>query len=49
MGGSATDGADILSADKVDTGDSGTETLYVEVRQRAEPVDPLEWFEPSEE
>ena len=47
--GRATDGADILSADKIETGDSGTETLYVEVRQRAEPVDPLEWFEPNEE
>jgi septal ring factor EnvC (AmiA/AmiB activator) len=49
MGGSATDGTDILSANKVEAGDSGSETLYVEVRQRAEPVDPLEWFEPNEE
>jgi septal ring factor EnvC (AmiA/AmiB activator) len=49
MGGASTDGTDILSAGKVESGDSGTETLYVEIRQRAEPVDPLEWFEPSEE
>jgi septal ring factor EnvC (AmiA/AmiB activator) len=49
MGGTANSGADILSDAQSDGGASGTETLYVEVRQRAEPVDPLEWFEPNEE
>ena len=49
MGGNASDGADILSADRSEVGVTGSETLYVEVRQRAEPVDPLEWFEPNEE
>ena len=53
MGGTAnaTKGgaADILSPAAVDGGASGTETLYLEIRQRAEPVDPLTWFEPNEE
>jgi len=49
MGGTAASGADILTADGAQGGDSGTETLYVEIRQRAEPVDPLTWFEPNEE
>ncbi|MBC7735707.1 MAG: peptidoglycan DD-metalloendopeptidase family protein [Candidatus Saccharibacteria bacterium] len=49
MGGTATSGADILTVDGAQGGDSGTETLYVEIRQRAEPVDPLSWFEPNEE
>ena len=49
MGGTATSGADILSAEADQGGDSGSETLYVEVRHRAEPVDPLDWFEPNEE
>ena len=49
MGGTAASGADILTASGAQGGDSGSETLYVEVRQRAEPVDPLEWFEPIEE
>ena len=49
MGGTASSGADILSEGAAQKGESGSQTLYVEVRQRAEPVDPLEWFEPNEE
>lgn len=49
MGGTAQAGTDILSEGAAQGGDSGSETLYVEVRHRAEPVDPLEWFEPNEE
>ena len=49
MGGVAAGDADILSGATVDGGASATETLYLEVRQKAEPVDPLEWFAPNEE
>ena len=49
MGGTAASGADILTENGAQGGDSGTETLYVEIRHRAEPVDPLNWFEPNEE
>jgi len=49
MGGTASSGADFLSQDVAQGGDFGSQTLYVEVRHRAEPVDPLEWFEPKEE
>ena len=40
--------ADILSVATDDGGANATETLYLEVRQKAEPVDPLIWFEPNE-
>lgn len=49
MGGIAASDADILTANGAQGGVIGTETLYVEIRQRAEPVDPLDWFEPNEE
>ncbi|MEO8243070.1 MAG: peptidoglycan DD-metalloendopeptidase family protein [bacterium] len=49
MGGTATNGADILSPAKDDGGASGSETLYIEIRKKAEPVDPLQWFGPNEE
>ena len=49
MGGSANSGADILSPAAQDTGAAGSETLYVELRHGAEPIDPLVWFEPNEE
>ena len=41
--------ADILSGAENDGGASATETLYLEVRQKAEPVDPMIWFEANEE
>ena len=41
--------ADILSVAADDGGANATETLYLEIRQKAEPVDPLIWFEPNEE
>ncbi len=49
MGGAAAGNADILSHIGQDGGASATETLYLEVRQKADPVDPMEWFEPNEE
>ena len=47
--GPAAGDADILSGVADDGGATATETLYLEVRQKAEPVDPLIWFEPNEE
>jgi len=49
MGGAAPNGADILSSGADGSGAEATETLYLEVRQKAEPVNPLDWFEPNEE
>ena len=49
MGGAAAGSTDILSENADDGGASATETLYLEVRQKADPVDPMEWFEPNEE
>ena len=49
MGGAASGDAEFLSGSVDETGAMATETLYVEVRQKAEPVDPLTWFEPNEE
>jgi murein hydrolase activator len=49
MGGTAAGDADILSGADEDAGAIATETLYLEIRQKAEPIDPLIWFEPSEE
>ncbi len=49
MGGLMGGDADILSGLADDNGAKATETLYLEVRQQAEPVDPLIWFEPNEE
>ena len=49
MGETAVAGADILSRGANDTGADASETLYVEIRQGAEPVDPLEWFAANEE
>ncbi len=49
MGGSAAAGTDIL-ADATDaSGANGSETLYLELRQGAEPIDPLSWFAAIEE
>ena len=46
MGGgiTASDQADILVPAPDGGGAGGTETLYLELRQAAEPVDPTEWF-----
>ena len=49
MGGSAPKGADILAPAADGGGADATETLYLELRQGAEPVDPLEWFAATEE
>ena len=49
MGGTATAGADILSTGAEVAGAEASETLYVELRQGAEPVDPLDWFSANEE
>ena len=49
MGGAGTAGTDILSALADDSGAEASETLYLEVRQKAEPLDPMIWFTPNEE
>ncbi len=49
MGGAEQGAADILSDHENEGGAGATETLYLELRQKAEPVDPLDWFAPYEE
>jgi len=49
MGGAAPDGADILSPSSDDSGANGSETLYLELRQGAEPIDPVTWFAANED
>jgi murein hydrolase activator len=44
MGGSEAGSADLLAPAKEGTGGRETETLYLELRQGAAPVDPTEWF-----
>ena len=49
MGSTAPGGADILvpagsGGDEVRDGTAGSETLYLELRLGAQPVDPMEWF-----
>jgi len=44
MGGSETAGADFLVTAQDGGGVRGTETLYMELRQGADTVDPTEWF-----
>jgi septal ring factor EnvC (AmiA/AmiB activator) len=41
--------ADILSDHANEGGAGATETLYLEIRQKAEPLNPLDWFVPNEE
>jgi murein hydrolase activator len=49
MGGAEAGAADILSDHANEGGAGATETLYLEIRQKAEPLDPLDWFAPNEE
>jgi len=49
MGGTALNGADILSPATDDSGANGSETLYLELRQGAEPIDPVTWFAANED
>ena len=44
MGGSEAGTADLLASSTEGTGGRETETLYLELRQVAAPVDPMEWF-----
>lgn len=44
MGGGDPGVADFLASAKEGGGAQGTETLYMELRKGAEPVDPTEWF-----
>jgi septal ring factor EnvC (AmiA/AmiB activator) len=44
MGGAEPGVADFLATAADGGGIRGTETLYLELRQGADPVDPLEWF-----
>lgn len=43
-GGEAGSSAEFISSTSEATGATETETLYLELRQGAEPVNPLEWF-----
>ena len=43
-GGDATVGAEFLTDAEIGGGVQGTQTLYMELRQGADPVDPAEWF-----
>ena len=49
MGGKEANAADILSPAGNGAGASDSETLYVELRNGAEAVDPTEWFAANEE
>ena len=49
MGGQATSGADILAPATDGSGADASETLYLELRQGAEPIDPMTWFAAIEE
>jgi septal ring factor EnvC (AmiA/AmiB activator) len=45
MPGAEAGAASVLDGTRqVDAGASGSETLYIEIRQGADPVDPTEWF-----
>lgn len=44
MGGGASLGGDLMAEAQEGSGVEGTETLYMELRQGADPVDPAEWF-----
>lgn len=44
MGGTEAGTADLLAPAKEGTGGRETETLYLELRQGAVPVDPMDWF-----
>lgn len=44
MGGKEADAAEFLANTQERGGARDTETLYIELRQEAEPVDPAEWF-----
>ena len=44
MGGAAAGSGDLLAPAKEDGGGRETETLYIELRQGATPVDPMPWF-----
>lgn len=49
MGGTEASAADILSPSSDSTGASDSETLYVELRNGADAIDPMEWFAANEE
>ncbi len=44
MGGPATASAEFSAGSADASGGRGTETLYMELRQGAVPVDPMQWF-----
>ena len=44
MGGSEAGAGDLLAPAKEDAGGRETETLYLELRQGSDPVDPMQWF-----
>ena len=49
MGGIASEGATLAGGDKDGGGAERTETLYIELRQGKEPVDPAPWFTETRE
>lgn len=44
MGGNAAQNADLLAPASTDGGARETETLYIELRSGAKPIDPIDWF-----
>jgi septal ring factor EnvC (AmiA/AmiB activator) len=44
MGGAAAGSGDLLAPSTEGSGGRETETLYIELRQGAKPVDPMQWF-----
>lgn len=49
MGGAEAKAVDILMPSAPSSGASDSETLYVELRNRTQPIDPVEWFTANEE
>lgn len=47
MGGNAPNNSDFLSLSGDSAGSTRTETLYIELRHKKEPVDPEPWFAPK--
>ena len=44
MGGAEPQGAEFVASAQQGSGEDRTETLYIELRQGAEPTDPTDWF-----
>lgn len=49
MGGAEAPGGDLVQELRNTTGETGSETLYMELRQGGQPVDPGDWFAETKE